>query len=172
MLNVQNLQRSKNVKFFAIKAHLGSGHLNNYNLQQMMKFALTLLGMVAAVKEDGLDAVDAELDLDLEWDEDVVAVVTGIPDAEALAALTEEQRWEGYTYCVLEEDACGDLGEWQAAVEDACLAGSDACGTLVDFFTEVETMEAEIEEAYGSESSDGDDSGDDTDGTGTLSLAQ
>ena len=137
-----------------------------------MKFALTLLGMVAAVKEDGLDAVDAELDLDLEWDEDVVAVVTGIPDAEALAALTEEQRWEGYTYCVLEEDACGDLGEWQAAVEDACLAGSDACGTLVDFFTEVETMEAEIEEAYGSESSDGDDSGDDTDGTGTLSLAQ
>ena len=119
----------------------------------MMKFALTLLGMVAAVKEDGLEAVDADLDLDLDWDEDVVAVVTGIPDAEALAALTEAQRWEGYTYCVLEEDACGDLDEWAAAVEAACEAGSEACGTLVDFFAEVE----EIEEAYGSESDSGDD---------------
>ena len=156
------------MKFFAIKAHLGSGHLNNYNLQKMMKFALTLLGMVAAVKDDGLDEYDADLDLDIEWDEDVVAVVTGIPDAEALAALSEAQRWEGYAYCSLEEDACGDLDEWHQAVEDACLAGSDACGTLVKFFEDVEA----VEEAYGSESSDGDDSGDDTDGTGTLSLAQ
>ena len=129
-----------------------------------MKFALTLLGMVAAVKDDGLEALDADLDLDLEWDEDVVAVVTGVPDAEALAALTEAQRWEGYTYCVL-EDACGEIDEWTAAVEAACEAGSEACGTLVDFFAEVE----EIEEAYGSESDYGSDSGDDGTSSGGCS---
>ena len=98
-----------------------------------MKFALTLLGMAAAIKDDDYQH-EAGVELDLGWDEDVLAVVTGAPDVEALAALTEDQKWEGLLYCTINEDACGDMGEWEAAVEAACEAGSEACGPVVEFF--------------------------------------
>jgi hypothetical protein len=117
-----------------------------------MKFALALLGMAAAIKDDDM-AHEADLVLDLEWDEDVVAVVTEAPDVEALAALSEEQRWEGYLYCTLNNDACGDLGDWETAVAEACEAGSEACIPVVEFFEEV----AEIEAAYGDDDEDQDD---------------
>ena len=155
------MQRSKNVKFFAIKAHLRSDHLNNYNFRLIMKFALTLLGMAAAVKEEGgaLDAWDGDLDLELEWDTAVTDVVGGEPDIDALAGLTEDQRWEGFLYCTLEEGACADMGDWEAALEAACEAGAEGCATVAEFFEEV----GEIDDDWSDDWSEGDWSDDDSD---------
>ena len=99
-----------------------------------MKFALTLIGMAAAIKQEGLDAWDGDLDFDFEVDPAVAAVVGGEPDIDALAALTEEQRWMGFMYCTLDEDACGDMGDWEAALEAACEAGAEGCATVTEFF--------------------------------------
>ena len=66
---------------------------------------------------------------------------------EALAALTDEQRWDIVTYCLIEEASCADLPEWEAAIEEAC--GRDdapaACAIVAEFFEEVEKIFSEDE---------------------------
>ena len=82
-------------------------------------------------------------------DDDLIAIATSSPTAESvkvLAALTDEQRWDIVTYCLIEE-ACADLPEWEVAIEEAC-GGDDApeaCATVAEFLEEVKKIFSEDE---------------------------
>ena len=108
-----------------------------------MKFTLALLTQAIAIKDEGLQ-LPAQIDL-YGLDDATLALATNSPSAEsieALADLTDEQRWDIVLYCTIEEDACADSEEWDAAYEDAC--GGDgvpeACTVVAEFFEDVETI--------------------------------
>ena len=76
----------------------------------------------------------------------------------ALAALSDEQRWDIVTYCLIEEASCADLPEWGAAIEEAC-GGDDApaaCAIVAEFFEEVEKIFSENESEQTASSCDED----------------
>ena len=83
-----------------------------------MKYTVALFNLAIAVRDDGLQlpALTGMSGLD----DVTLGIATSSPTAEsveALAALTDEQRWDIVTYCLIEEASCADLPEWEAAIE-------------------------------------------------------
>ena len=124
-----------------------------------MKYTVALFNLAIAVRDDRLQlpALTGMIGLD----DLKLSIATSSPTAEsveALAALTDEQRWDIVTYCLIEEASCADLPEWETAIEEAC-GGDDApaaCAIVAEFFEEVEKIFSEDETAQTASSYDED----------------